>query len=56
MVSEPMVSTLSLDGLFKWLMKQRFQSQLLSKWTKYELRSPLGAKRIPWLCYEAQEV
>jgi hypothetical protein len=30
--------------------------KILSKWTKYELRASLGAKRIPWSCYEAQEV
>jgi hypothetical protein len=31
-----MVSTLSLDGPCRWLMKHRFQSELLSKETKYE--------------------
>jgi hypothetical protein len=34
-----MVSTLSLDGLDRWLMKQRFQSELLSRGTKFEVQS-----------------
>jgi hypothetical protein len=50
MVSKPMVSTLILDGSSKWLMKQSFQRELLSKQKKYDLRAPLGAKRIAWSC------
>jgi hypothetical protein len=47
MVSEPMVSTLNLDGSCKWLMKQRFQSELLSKGTKFEPQSIPECQKAP---------
>jgi hypothetical protein len=51
MVSELQFSTLSLDGPCKWKLKQKFQSELLSKWTKFEFQSvhecQEGAERTP---------
>jgi hypothetical protein len=39
MVSELYFSTPSLDGSCKWKLKQKFQRELLSKWTKLEFQN-----------------
>jgi hypothetical protein len=51
-----MVSTLSLDGLDKWSLEPRFQGEIVSRGKNFKPQSILSAKRLPWSCYEAQEV
>jgi hypothetical protein len=45
LVSELRFSTLSLDGPYKWKLKQKFQKELLSKWKKLSFRASMSAKR-----------
>jgi hypothetical protein len=55
MVSEPWFTILSFDGPGKWLMKQRFQSELLSRGTKYEPQNVPKCKKAScehWDCVQ----
>jgi hypothetical protein len=50
------VQALSLDGPDKWSLEPRFQREIVSRRTNFEPQSILSVKRLPWSCYEAQEV
>jgi hypothetical protein len=54
--SEPRFQALSLDGLDKWSLDQGFRWKLCLEEPISNLRTFLSAKRLPWSCYEAQEV
>ena len=55
MVSEPMVSMLSLDGSDKWSLDPRFWVEMVFEGTNFEPYNVSECRGVTWSCYEAQE-
>ena len=55
MVSEPIVSMLSLDGPDKWSLDPRFQVEMVFGGTNSEPYNVSEFQGVTWPCYEAQE-